>query len=1001
MNPLPVNHSDAHTPSCEPFELELRQGRRMRIEPVHAQGFRIRYTADAPFTESMLIRYGVLHSPSYDGSFNIQTNETETRITINGAQLVCCPRTGQFELLDSNGELRLGTTSEPQFGSGFCVDLGLGENEAVYGLGDVAPERLNRRGTRIDMWVSGTNYHVPIPFLMGAGGWGVLVHTSWRHTIDVGCTDSRVLRIEGNEGELDLFVWCGKPYAELLYLYTDISGKPRMLPAWAYGLHFFGSVETSEREIVEDALKFRQDGIPCELIGLSDGWTTRGASGDFPVGDIPKSAPFIDTLHRHGFKFGLSMPCTGEWTEEAERRLRPEAQPSLGPERPPNEVEHLLNFLRKGVDALKVPSLGQTYAHPDRHYANGRTDNEMHNLQPVLLGMQLYDGYVKLRGTRPMLHSVVGYTGLQQFTATECGKYGLRASGVVSALNAGLSGHVHTAIHMHVDEPAGIHAGFLMPWAQNNSGRQFRHPSFLEDKQKQRFRMYARLRYRLFPYLYNAAHTACATGIPIVRAMPLAYPQDPRCADLTGQYMLGDELLVGAFSNNMYLPAGRWVDFWNGHVYEGTTTIDYAVPDHAGGPLFVRSGAIIPMRSDPDTEDSVDNSLLLLHLYPEGKREIRLLEDDGSSLGYMKGETASTRIACESLPDQTGIRIWRRQGNYSGMPVKRLYELIVHTGSKPTGVRLDGKVCAERTSPYSTRRSSSAGWKFDRRSGCVHLFIEEATDPDIPRHVELNNRPVEKPSGAAESNDGHGSISGLRTGTSNRPDKARREETDKWLTIALDTGVEEEVKSALAAWWHERMDGQPAESPGSWRSLLLDGCLLLVRHAEQRGWPVTAGFGAKVPNPLSVLDVPGPADGLIALEQLAIDVLAAGRHMTGAFRHPSIRETIAYVQRGLHGKLNLETAAERAGLHPVYLSRLFKKETGQSFTDYVLKQRMQRAKALLQSGMKVYEAAELCGFREASHFSRLYSQYWGSPPIAFRGKREPDEPDPSKLENGE
>ena len=58
------------------------------------------------------------------------------------------------------------------------------------------------------------------------------------------------------------------------------------------------------------------------------------------------------------------------------------------------------------------------------------------------------------------------------------------------------------------------------------------------------FTFYARLRYRLLPYIYSAAHVAHRTGLPIVRAMPLAFPDDQMGDELLGQYLFGASLHV-------------------------------------------------------------------------------------------------------------------------------------------------------------------------------------------------------------------------------------------------------------------------------------------------------------------------------------------------------------------------------------------------------------------------------------------------------------------------
>ena len=84
-------------------------------------------------------------------------------------------------------------------------------------------------------------------------------------------------------------------------------------------------------------------------------------------------------------------------------------------------------------------------------------------------------------------------------------------------------------------------------------------------------RHFTRLKNRLMPYLYGAAVTAHVRGVPVMRAMPLAFPEDRGCDTLDRQYMLGDSLLVAPVLSSdgvvdYYLPAGRWTNLLNGNV---------------------------------------------------------------------------------------------------------------------------------------------------------------------------------------------------------------------------------------------------------------------------------------------------------------------------------------------------------------------------------------------------------------------------------------------------
>jgi two-component system response regulator YesN len=72
------------------------------------------------------------------------------------------------------------------------------------------------------------------------------------------------------------------------------------------------------------------------------------------------------------------------------------------------------------------------------------------------------------------------------------------------------------------------------------------------------------------------------------------------------------------------------------------------------------------------------------------------------------------------------------------------------------------------------------------------------------------------------------------------------------------------------------------------------------------------------------------------------------------------------------------------GFHPFHLSRIFKKETGYTYSEYVMQRRMNAAKKWIESGKKVYEAAALTGFKDVKYFSRAFRKYWGVPPKTIK-----------------
>ena len=84
-------------------------------------------------------------------------------------------------------------------------------------------------------------------------------------------------------------------------------------------------------------------------------------------------------------------------------------------------------------------------------------------------------------------------------------------------------------------------------------------------------------------------------------------------------------------------------------------------------------------------------------------------------------------------------------------------------------------------------------------------------------------------------------------------------------------------------------------------------------------------------------------------------------------------------------QIRLSEISEMVYMNPSYFSTVFKKETGISFSDYVIEQRIEAAKRLLrESGCSVGEIAERVGYTETAYFSRLFKKQVGIKPSQYR-----------------
>ncbi len=258
-----------------------------------------------------------------------------------------------------------------------------------------------------------------------------------------------------------------------------------------------------------------------------------------------------------------------------------------------------------------------------------------------------------------------------------------------------------------------------------------------QPKAEESIRKHRKLRYRLLPYIYSTAYQNYLEGMPVCRPMMIAFPEDHRCNanQWPYQYFLGENLLVapvyGDFNSmEIYLPKGNdWIDYWDGTKYEGGQILHYNTADVSKLPLFVKAGAIIPMRQEMDWIDPAIPDELTIDIYPSGDSDFQLYEDDGLSMQYQNEGFGLTTISCEfESPEKLKVHISVMKGSYEGKPQNRSFSLQLNSIEKsPKDVFWNVKKL-----PNSGRDS----WFFNENKKQVIIRFETKTDDEDT--MELN-----------------------------------------------------------------------------------------------------------------------------------------------------------------------------------------------------------------------------------------------------------------------
>lgn len=598
------------------------------------------------------------------------------------------------------------------------LSISMEDSERFYGGGSTSRDHIQHRGEFLRMWTTYQQTEIPMPFMMSSRGWGVYNNSTRKSFFDIGSQQKTKFNIINTFDEADFYLMMGKDMPAVLNEYTLVTGRTYVLPKWAYGLCFGPNMREEQFDILNDAVRFRQFDVPCDVFWLEPQWMEKRY--DFSTkkkwnydrfspepywlqDQYPKTMHnrlFIGKLRSMGFHLGLWLCEEYDLSIQEEDIIAERTGGKLSGQE--HWMDHLTVFMDQGVEGFKLDPARTIDNHTNWEYYNGRTDKEMHNLNQVLLPKQMRELGRKYNGKRTWHHYCGGWSGTQHWTASTSGDNGGGKTALYDQLNLGMSGFLNTSCDvMSVPrelEMQGLHFGLFLPWVQINSWFSMMHPFYYAKEEQDIYRFYVKLRYSLAPYIYSMALEAAQNGMPIVRSMPLCFPEDRNCDDMTYQYMFGDNFCVGIFTNEIYLPKGTWTDAWSGEkiVSKGETfTREY--PSNRAGLLFIREGAIIPTQPDVEYLGARPFDRVILKVYPHGDSAYTMLDDDGESYEYENGGIASTLFESHERDGGVEVVVNPVQGSFKGMPSEREYSFRIQRDSRPASVSLNGAAVQDWT----------------------------------------------------------------------------------------------------------------------------------------------------------------------------------------------------------------------------------------------------------------------------------------------------------------
>ncbi len=578
----------------------------------------------------------------------------------------------------------------------------------------------------------------PVPFFMSTRGYGIFFHNSTPSTWDMGSSSGQMYSFSATGGELDYYFIYGPSLKQIVQGYTTITGTSPLLPRAAMGLHvgtYSGGTWgyenlTSQSYVVKLAKKFRELGIPADILHLDSTWRIfgkvngkGGTSFEWRQPGFPNPKAMFDSLYALNYQMvGLHIRPR---IDNGEKNNYLDQAKALGLTYPENgKPGDFPNFFdQKAVDwwwanCLKpLADLGCMFVKTDEGSAFGRVGNELvdkkgpegkeiaslHNLFPIAYARAPYLKFQENNKMRGLEHTREGFAGIQRYPFIFAGDWPAEwqyfPPVIRAGLNIGLSGVPAWAHCMggfeHIADPE-----LYVRWAQFGMFSPIahlfgmEHPNYKEPwsygaEAQTIFTKYDKLRYRLIPYLYTAYYQSYLTGCPVIQAMVFNYPEDVNTYSIDDQYFFGDQLLVcpviekGAKSRTLYLPEGKWIDYWSGEKYLGKQYIITKTPlDKL--PIYVKAGAIIPMQPEMQYFGEKPLDPITFDIYPSGISSYKLYEDDGKSLNYQKGEFALTEVISSENTQTVKVDIGISVGNFK--VADKNYTLRIHLDKKPVSV---------------------------------------------------------------------------------------------------------------------------------------------------------------------------------------------------------------------------------------------------------------------------------------------------------------------------
>jgi alpha-D-xyloside xylohydrolase len=515
-------------------------------------------------------------------------------------------------------------------------------NEKIAGTGErFAPMNLSGRTLVLEntdaLGVNNRRCYKNVPFYVSSRPYGLLILTSAHTRLSLTDISTRVNQAMIEDGLVDLFVIGGKNIERILYNYRLLTGFPHDVPLWSYGIWMGRMTYFTAEETRQVAARLREESFPSDVIHVDTGWFDQDwiCDWEFSPRTFPDPENYLNEMRSNGFRITLWQhpsvsPKTQLYASALEKKyiasrsgtssfsnfggIGDAATIDFTNPHAAEWYQRLLEkLLRTGVAAIKTDFGESIDLEADYQ---GMDAKRLHNLYSLLYQKAAFEITEKVTG-EGLIWARAGWVGNQRYPVHWSGDSACTWDGMAGSLRGGLHlGLSGYAFWGH--DIAGFHGvpNFMNSWPSDELYMRWTqfgvfssHIRYHGTSPREPYeypaiadlvRQWWNLRYALIPYLVEQGQQIVNTGLPMLQALIFYHEEDPMCWHIDDQYYFGNAFLVAPIMNDdgvrdVYLPAGKWIDFWTGEILEGSCWLKNIKISLEHMPVYARFGAQVPV----------------------------------------------------------------------------------------------------------------------------------------------------------------------------------------------------------------------------------------------------------------------------------------------------------------------------------------------------------------------------------------------------------------------